>query len=232
QRNYNVNTGQYYLAGADRYNALTINITVNSNTIASFQSDPYEIKSGEASYYLNAGDLVEIEHRAPLFDTPYFQLLDAHNKSTVLKVYKTNQGNVELNEAFKDFKIKDFFKECLWRTATIPIINPETKHIYFLSIEQYLDTNRADDWTKFYVSRNKETYIQGSYAQKNVFKHKYNNPDDTGRDGYLFVANQNLAAEKTLAQSNIYAPENQTTTFNNIDNDQSFQTAKYSIWSK
>lgn len=218
--------------GGNYYEPINVNVARNGDNLFSFQTDPYEARSGEASYYLTAGDIIEIEYRAEIQPISYRRMQDMHHNSTLLEVRLTNQGNVILNDVFKDFAIKDFFKECLWRTATIPIINPVTKHIYFLSIDEYLDLGRADDWSDKYAGRIKETYIQGSYAQKNTFHHKYNDSEDISQDGYLYVSNQNLSAEKKLADSKIYAPENVITRFNDTTSTEYFETRKFTVWSR
>jgi len=64
------------------------------------------------------------------------------------------------------------------------------------------------DWSDKFIKRDKETYLYGSYAQNNFFRHKYNGENQSFNDGVLSVDNQNLPAEKTLFQSFLYSFEN------------------------
>lgn len=230
-----------YNQSNERYLPITCLVLVNGNVVISFQSDPYEIVERDLVIFLNYGDILEFRYVV----TPYFISLvpgvsisgilgdqgyilrEIRHNSTYLKVYKTNQGNVNLSDAFKDYQIKDFIKEVFWRTAVTPTTNMLTNEMSFVSLDERLDFSRAVDWSDKYIQRKKETYIQGSYAQKNIFKHKYNAEDDISQNGYLYVNNKNLEAEKTLVQSNIYAPE-----LINFDFGNGIKTNKFAVWQR
>src|SRR5690606_34655222 len=94
-----------------------------------------------------------------------------------------------------------------WATATIPIIDQFSNRIKFVPMSNRTDFSKAKNWSSKYVRRVKESYATGRYAQKNIFAHKYNDPDDISQNGYLNIDNRNLPDEKILVQSKIYAPE-------------------------
>lgn len=217
--------------GWDQFRPMTVEILINGLSIASVQTDPLAAVTINLSEYHNAGDIVEVKMYAPT-QWLSFYIREVHHKITSFKVYKTNQGTVSLSDAFKDFQIKDFIKEVFWRTAVTPVIDKATNTMSFISVDERLDFNRAIDWSDKFIRRTKEQYINGSYAQKNAFKHKYNDEDDISQNGYLLVNNRNIEAEKTIVQSKIYAPENFNTIFEDTTLDESVTTKKFTVWSR
>ena len=223
----------FYNSNTVQYKPVEIDITVNGNSIISFLSDPYSSVQREITLYLNSGDIVEFEFKVTPFELPFprqglsYLLREIRTNGTNLKIYKTNQGNINLGDAFKDYLIKDFIKEIFIRTATTPIIDTMTNTMTFKTIEERLDFTNADNWSQKYIRRVKESYVQGSYAQKNAFNHKYNDPDDISQNGYLYVNNQNLEANKIIYDSKIYAPDLIPFTF-----DTGVITNKYTVWQR
>lgn len=174
----------------------------------------------------NAGDVVEIKIFSPLqiFGGTYRFLSWNHN-STYFRISKTDLGTVILENELKDFLIKDFVKEILWRKGLTPIYNKETNTIEFKTLDSRVDFSLAQDLSHCFKRRTDEAY-QNDYAQKNIFKLKRNSEsEDTAGDGYLYVYNRNLEDEKIIAQSKIYAPDNKIVT-EFID----FSTNQYKIW--
>lgn len=217
------------------YKPMYCNVTVNNNSIIWFESDPFDVAERMATLYLNAGDVLEFK----FFATPFeygqnifdplqkFRLREIRHNGTDLKVYKTNQGNVNLSDAFKDYLIKDFVKEVFWRTSVTPVIDTLTNTMTFVSLNERLDFARSIDWSAKYIKRTKESYTQGSYAQKNSFSHRYNDEDDISQNGYLYIANLNLEDSKVLVQSKIYAPELITYEF-----PEGIKTNKFTVWQR
>lgn len=176
----------------------------------------------------NKGDVIEVVIYVPQWlefrDRPFYAQIFNHKK-TDFKIYKTNLGTVSLENEFKDFSIKDFIKEIIWRTGLTPIIDSFTKKVDFITLDLRIDFQNAQDFSHCYYERTDESY-NNSYAQKNSFKLKRNIDTDLNGDGYIYVPNVNLSEQKTLAQSKIYAPDKKiVTTFFN-----SFATNQYKIW--
>lgn len=210
------------------YNPVNYDVFINGQSANGIQTtDPETEATGSFSLQLNAGDKVG----ARLYYTgnphPAFMKTFHHHHSEV-KVSKTNQGSISILDAFSNFKIKDFFKECMWITGTAPVITGKT--IRFHTINERIDTSKAKDLSSRFVSRDKEIYVYGSYAQKNTFKHKYNGSVTGYADGYLNVNNANLPEETTIAESQIYAPEYNLFIFQSADSSHSFATRKHRIW--
>ncbi len=217
-----------------KYLPMHCTVKVNENTVIWFESDPYAAVERTRTLYLNEGDIIEFKFFVDPFKIPitldgsqYYALREIHHNGTDMGIYKTNQGNVNLADAFKDYQIKDFVKEVFWRTSVTPKIDTLTNTMYYFSLNERLDFSRAEDWSNKFVKRTKESYVQGSYAQKNSFSHKYNDEDDISQNGYLLVDNQNLEDSKDLIQSKIYAPELIPYVF-----PEGITTNKFTIWQR
>jgi hypothetical protein len=175
----------------------------------------------------NAGDVIELSIWVPhylRFRGKSFYAQEWKHQKTDFKIYKTDLGTTILENELKDFSIKDFIKEIIWRTGLTPVLNKETSEVDFITLDSRLDFDNAQDFSHTFISRKSESY-QSDYAQKNTFKLKKNIDNDTTGDGYLYVPNVNLQDEKTLAQSKIYAPDKKI-----ITSFGSFSTNQYKIW--
>lgn len=174
-----------------------------------------------------AGDVIELKIKALNrrdFRGKYFNFYQWRHNKTEFKISKANLGTTTLGNELKDFLIRDFIKEIIWRTGLTPISNKENNTIYFTTLDSRIDFSNAQDFSHCFVDIKSETY-QNGYAQKNSFKLKRDIETDTSGDGFLFVNNVNLPDEKTIVQSKIYAPDNKV-----ITSFGSFNTNRYKIW--
>ena len=114
---------------------------------------------------------------------------------------------IDFSSALIKIKVKDFIKEIMVRNALTPFVDVENKAIRFRTLDERL-TAPQKDWTKKYVKQGRsEKYVYNQYAQKNIIKHKYNDPNEDWADGILLVDNENQPEEKELYKSFTYAPE-------------------------
>lgn len=175
----------------------------------------------------NEGDTIEIKIYAPANQTfrgRSYRCYEWYHNNTDFVISKTDLGTVILENELKDFLIKDFIKEIIWRTGLTPIYNQETNTVEFKTLDSRIDFNNAQDLSHCYAGRKNEIY-ENDYAQRNVFKLKRDVDSETDGNGYLYVPNQNLEDEKTLAQSKIYSPDKKIVT-EFLD----FSTNQYKIW--
>lgn len=175
----------------------------------------------------DAGDIIEMYISAPSYlniNGRYYRNYEWRHNNTEFIISKTDLGTTILENELKDFSIKDFIKEIIWRTGLTPILNKETRKVDFITLDSRLDFDNAQDFSHCFIKRTGESY-QSDYAQKNSFKLKKNIDTDTDGDGYLYVPNVNLSDEKTLAQSKIYAPDKKIVT-----QFPGFTTNQYKIW--
>lgn len=190
-----------------------IEVYKNNDIILTFQSDPYAEVTKEINIFLQAGDKISYIMYALKSNSSGISIKEIRNNNTEMIVYKATQGDVLPSNAFQNFKIKDFFKELLYRTGLTPIADNVNKVITFIPISQRIDITNEIDWSDKYVQRKKESYLKSGYAQRNLFKMKYNEGDEITNDGVLLVNNRNIESEKTLAQSLMYSPIQGTTSF-------------------
>lgn len=219
----------YYSRAID----VTFTILKNGVRIGAIISDFVEgdfvgnLRTTEFNLACDAGDIIEITITAPRYLTfrgKQFYAKDWRHKSTLFKIYKTDLGTTILENELKDFLIKDFIKEIIWRTGLTPILNRETNTVEFITLDSRIDFNNAQDLSHTFIERTGEIYTN-DYAQKNVLKLKNNSDTDQQGDGYLYVFNRNIEDEKIIAQSKIYAPDKKiATSFG------SFSTNQYKIW--
>lgn len=132
--------------------------------------------------------------------------------SIKLKIEQVSKSQISFSEELTKFSVTDFFKEILWRFALTPFINNETKNIHFLTLNERLNSNQVVDWSSKYIKRSNEEYELGDYAQKNLFKHKYNDSNAKYNDGAISVLNDNLEESKDLVTSKVYTNDNSLTT--------------------
>lgn len=135
--------------------------------------------------------------------------------SIKLKIEQVSKSQISFSEELTKFSVTDFFKEILWRFALTPFIDNETKNIHFMTLNERLNTSQVVDWSSKYIKRTSEEYELGDYAQKNLFKHKYNDSNAKYNDGAINVLNENLEESKDLVTSKIYTYDNSLTTIMN-----------------
>lgn len=182
--------------------------------------------------YSDSGDEVDFPITAPQgtliylhFYSDKFPYIKTEISEGYLKIETRGVQQVDFSEALIKIKVKDFFKEMMIREGLTPFVDVENKAIRFRTLNERL-TAPAVDWSSKYVERTSEKYIYQSYAQDNLIKHKYNDPNVDYADGVLVVDNENQPAEKTLYDSFSYAPEQelmQITTNLNTYNVQNFR---------
>lgn len=176
----------------------------------------------------NAGDIIEMVVSAPsglrINGNDYRSYKWRHNNTDFI-ISKTDLGTTILENELKDFSIKDFIKEQLWRTGLTPVFIRETNTVTFKTLDSRVDFDNAQDMSHTFIERTNEVYTN-EYAQKNSFKLKRNVDTDLEGDGYLYVYNRNIEDEKIVVQSKIYAPDKKIVTefINGV------RTNQYKIW--
>lgn len=202
-----------YTGFGTTFEPLTVDVYKNNNVILTFNTDPFAPITKSVNIFLQAGDQISRQMYVTVFSNGIRSLNEFRHNSTLLDVYRVTQGDVSPSNAFKSFKIKDFFKELLYRTGLTPFADNIEKKITFIPISQRIDTNKAIDWSDKYVRRKNEIYLKNSYAQRNLFKMKYNEGMENENDGVINVNNKNIEEEKVLATSIIYSPIDGVTNF-------------------
>lgn len=120
---------------------------------------------------------------------------------------KIDGFEVNFEDVFIDFKVKDFVNEILQRFSLTMFPDKYEKKLTFLTTEEWLQTNDLINWSNKNPNLVKTTYTLNGYSQKNRFKYKYNDEDSQYNDGLISIDNVNIDDEKTVIQSRIYTPE-------------------------
>lgn len=223
-----------YPTKANRITNPSIDILKNGVVVGSIISDYVTDVEGigaERTTVFNlaceAGDVIELIIYAPslqIINGRNYRWYEWHHDHTVFKISKTDLGTTILENELKDFLIKDFIKEILWRTGLTPILNKETNTVEFITLDSRIDFDNAQDLSHTFIERTGEIYTN-DYAQKNIFKLRNNSDTDQQGDGYLYVFNRNIEDEKIIAQSKIYAPDKKI-----VASFGAFSTNQYKIW--
>jgi hypothetical protein len=114
--------------------------------------------------------------------------------------------DANFEEALINFKAKDFVDEIMRRFGLTMFKNKYNRHIDFYNLSELLQGTDVNNWSDKFQGKISEKYIYGNYAQRNNFKYRYNDENDTDFDGAIYVNNVNLNDETTIIASNIYAP--------------------------
>ena len=133
---------------------------------------------------------------------------------------------VNFEEIFIDFKIKDFVSEILQRFSLTMFPNKYEKKIEFLTTQEWLQTDQFYNWSNKNPKLLNTKYTLANYGQNNRFRYKYNDDNAAYNDGIINIANVNLPDEKVIIQSSIYSPENRLEQFT------SFSSNVYKFWDK
>ena len=150
------------------------------------------------------------------------------SNNTQLRISKLNVTEIDFNAAFINYKVKDFFKEVLLRTAVSSYADAQIKHIEFKTLDERLN-GPVIDWSSKYVKRLNESYVYNSYAKENYYRHQYNEGTEQNyADGILVIDNENLPVEKNLYVSKIYAPSSEVQEYKNPSN--TYQIRNYEMW--
>jgi len=132
-----------------------------------------------------------------------------------------NVSAVNFSSYLSKLKQKDFIKDVMHHYGLM--FRRKQKNYEFISFEEILnplaDYSNYDalandtvfeDWSKKYDSLIEDNTKIGRYARKNLFKYKYDNPEDTFADGVIQVDDQTIGDQVTLIQRPYKAPENST----------------------
>lgn len=202
--------------------------------VSNFEDGEGLLKEGTFSASCDVGDVITVGllaphtiQRRPLDGTGAFKpfnFLRWTNELIELNITRSDLGATVLKNELKDFSIKDFIKEVIWRTGLTPVYNHENNEVIFKTLDSRVDFANYTDLSDTFIERVGETYING-YAQKNTFALMKNNDFDKTGDGYLYVPNVNIPDSSTLVQSRIYAPDkNIFTDFFGV------KTNQYKVW--
>lgn len=175
-------------------------ISAQAGDLISFKI--YALTKTEVNQYLIANDEEPVPENLPLVGVDNVEW-----GNYTLEIDQVEYADTDFNNTFKDFDIKSFIKEVMWRFALVAIPDEQTSHVSFYTIDELLDESRGIiNWSDKYVRRTNESYLLGNYQQNNWLRHKYNTEDSNFNDGNIPLNNANLENETTLLTSKTYSP--------------------------
>ena len=181
-----------------------IRILINGAVVGTLKDSFNTFNNSPVYLQLEAGDLIRLD--IPVSGIPEEIIFTS---GSITYGFLAGQ-NIDFNETFLDFKIKDFVDEVLQRFSLTPFKDKYTNKIVFKTLSEVLQTLDVDDWSASnnkFVRVTNESYIYRNYAQVNEFTYKYNDQEGDYKDGQLTINNYNLPDNTTVVNSRIYAPE-------------------------
>lgn len=130
-----------------------------------------------------------------------------------VEIDEITDDSIDFTSELRDISITDFIKDVLNRFAVTPFTNEYDNTVVYKTLAERVHNNKVVDWSDKFISRTKEKYIFSSYAQRNIFRYKYNDKEGNYNDGYMFINNVNLAQSKDVFSSMFYSPENGSSIF-------------------
>jgi hypothetical protein len=186
------------------------------------------ILSNDTDFFidLNEGELISFKTRSL-----YFYLFPQFDPTVTffggeISIGFLSGSVIDFSEAFLDFKTKDFLNEVLTRFGLTPFKDKYSNNYKFLTLYELLQNNEVVDWSSKFIEQTNESYVYGNYAQKNDLTYKYNDNESDYYNGSLLIENVNLADNKKVVNSNIYAPEKLRS------NELPKETNVYKLWDK
>lgn len=140
--------------------------------------------------------------------------------NVTLEIEAVTGNTVDFEEAFINFKIKDFVNEVLWRFSLTPFKDKYDNNIRYLTTGEWLQSTQRVDWSASqnkYIEQVNETYVLAGYAQRNFMRYKYNDDNFTHNDGFLVIDNRNIKDETDIIRSRLFSPEPETSNLLGIE---------------
>lgn len=182
----------------------TIYIYLNGALIANYNESPFD-------FNLNIGDVITMAYEEPFINNgESFSVNYTGSFQSQLVISQYTGVPISFSNELKDFSIKDFITEILNRFGLTPFKDKYEKHYRFLTLQELLQNNEVIDWSREqnkFVEQISEKYTFGSYAQENKFTYKYNDQEDDYYNSEILIDNVNLAENKTVVNSRVYAPD-------------------------
>jgi hypothetical protein len=186
------------------YSTNTVYIYINGILIANYNDSPFDIN-------LNIGDVITMAYEEPFLNNgESYTITYTGTFQSQLVVSQYTGVPISFSNELKDFSLKDFITEILNRFGLTPFKDKYEKHYRFLTLQELLQNNTVIDWSREqnkFVEKISEKYTFGSYAQENKFTYKYNDQEDDYYNSEILINNVNLAENKTVVNSRVYAPD-------------------------
>lgn len=158
---------------------------------------------------LNEGDIIDFTISAPpRFGSVPAQLIVS---DIVVTIDEASEGIIDFTGAFKDFPIKEFYKEICCRFGLVSVYSQYEQHITFYTPEERINSQTVINWTDKYVRRLEESYAVNSLRRNNILKHKYKEDFLSYNDGNMRIFDVNMLDSHVVLNSRIYSHDREMT---------------------
>lgn len=181
---------------------INLSYTTNANPICRIEKNGVVININDPVIQLNVGDVLKCSWEDLDYDSPIAGYIDI-----TFEILKYISDEISFTEELQDFSITSFVKSILNEYGLTAFADKYSNNIEFLTIKERVQSLTVIDWSNKYIERTSENYIYGNYAQRNIFKYKYNEDESDYNDGSISINNLNLAESKDVFSSVFYSPE-------------------------
>jgi len=215
-----------FLSGFLRYVKSNLYIVINGvDTMIGFNDEAGNVKTINYSFNVTENDTFYFK----MVPEPKYAgqtIVSVTGGFQRLDVKKYDAISFDFIDEFKKLPIKTVLNEIIWAFGLTLFKIKYSSEYDFKTVSEITNTANAIDWSKKFKSKESEKYIYEGYAQFNRMRYKYTNSESTYHDGILAIDNKNLDDSKTIIQSEMFAPES------NSSNALGFTTNTYKLWDK
>jgi hypothetical protein len=222
---FDANARLYLAKNAEGQNAIQA-VQFDSDLVSNVESKkPFQ---ANRIFSLSAGDSISLVIGPVNLDPGFGQTFIISNLQNTLevKLSKVEAGNVDFENSFADFSIRDFLTEVVHRFGLTIFKDKYTNAYEFRTLQEHLQTAQKVDWSNKFDKKISEDWLNTTYAQRNWFRYNYNDKESSYNDNYIIVNNKNLEDNRDVIKSKIYSPERD---FVNYLNE---RTNCYKLWDK
>lgn len=153
-------------------------------------------------FFVNSGDTFKAKINAEYIGQQSHDYYEySFDLSISILETETTGPIIDYSVLFSDTKQTDFIKDIMQRFGLIfrPTLNDG--EFEFVEMEEILKNgDEAEDWSHKFIKQIGSSPV-GQYAQKNIFKNKYEDDVNAFADGELIIQNENLEDEKDMFTS-------------------------------
>lgn len=118
---------------------------------------------------------------------------------------------VNFENAFIDFQVKDFVNEVLNHFSLTPFKDRFSRNIDFLTLNERLQTTEILNWSSKFPRKLNSKYTLTNYAQRNIFRYKYNDEQANYNDGSFSIDDKTLPDNTIVFESRMFTIEKDKT---------------------
>ena len=170
---------------------LTVYYSINNGSLIEYTSDVF--------LSLNQNDIIKV----------FYQICSNWQGTHSVSINIKKTQNISFTEELKEMKMTDFLKDIYNLFGITPFNDDVEKTIIYKTTTERFDRqiSEVQDWSKYFINQNNESYVFNDYSRRNWFVYKYNDKESNYYDYFIPIENENLKDSSTVFASFSYAPE-------------------------